>query len=646
MASQARSSLQGRSLEDIHRSVLVPKKGWKQLFAFAGPAFLVSVGYMDPGNWGADIQAGSSFGFRLLWVLVMSNLMALLLQGLATRLGVVTGRDLAQACRDSYARPTVLVLWLLSELAIAATDLAEVIGTIIALRLLFQFSYFTGLVIAALDTFLLLALQRRGVRALEAVTLILIAVIGGSFCVELFNFPPPWSALGRGFLPTLDPNHVSRSLYVAIAMLGATVMPHNLYLHSALVQTRDYPNSTDGRRRACKYYLLDSLLALNGAFFINAAILVLSATIFFPKEVETLTEAHSLLQRVWSKPWASGLFALALLASGQSSTLTGTLAGQIVMEGFVNLRLRPWLRRMVTRLIAIVPALMVIGLASRTSGGTSSPESVSVTDHRLLELLVLSQVILSLQLPFAIIPLVQFTSDRRRMGEFASRVWLKICAWSCALIVLGLNLFLICFQMTEWGRILQESGWSPWWVYGTLGPLTLALLAFLGWMSASPFLVSPVEKTVEPAVPVLGAIHYRRIGVAVEFEGSDDAVLEQGLALARDHQAELVVLHVVEGLGASYLGAETRDQESRIDESRMEQMVNHLRQAHPRTEGYLGYGDPPEQLVRLAEEQALNLLVLGTHGHRFFADLALGQTVSPLLHRLTIPVLVVPAAQR
>jgi manganese transport protein len=341
--------------------VAIPRTWWRRFLAFSGPALLVSVGYMDPGNWGTDLSAGSQFRYRLIWVLLASNLMALLLQTLATRLGVVTGRDLAQACRETYPRGTVVGLWVLTEVAIAATDLAEVIGTIIGLKLLFGVPYLWGLAIAAGDTFLLLAVQRRGIRLLELLTLALVAVIAGSFVFEIVLARPDWAGVVRGFVPGFDPGKFGDSLYVAISMLGATVMPHNLYLHSALVQTRDFARTGEGKRLACRYNFFDSLLALNGAFFINSAILVLAAASFSHK-VESLTEAHTLLHLVWGVQAASVLFAVALLASGQSSTMTGTLAGQVVMEGFVRLRLRPWARRMLTRCAAIVPALLVLTL--------------------------------------------------------------------------------------------------------------------------------------------------------------------------------------------------------------------------------------------------------------------------------------------
>jgi manganese transport protein len=629
------------SLEEIHSSVPIPPRWWRRFLAFSGPAFLVSVGYMDPGNWGTDLSAGSRYGHRLLWVLLMSNVMALLLQGLAARLGVVSGRDLAQACRESYPRGTVWGLWVLTEIAIAATDLAEVIGTIIALKLLFNVPYLLGLAVAATDTLLLLALQRRGVRLLELLTLLLVAVIAGSFVVEIALARPDWAGVLRGFTPGLDPTSPGDSLYVAIAMLGATVMPHNLYLHSALVQTRDFGKTAEGKRLACRFNLLDSALALNGAFFINAAILVLAVATFHAHglKVEKLNDAHRLLGEVWGTTLASVLFAVALLASGQSSTLTGTLAGQVVMEGFVRLRVRPWVRRLLTRLAAIVPALLVLSLASADDGDSTA------VDERLLQLLVLSQAVLSFQLPFAIIPLVQFTSDRRRMGAFANPAWLKALAWLCAVVVVVLNVVLIGLQMGEWAEAAEKAGWDGLWVYGTVGPVGIGLAGFLVWVALLPR-YRPREEGPAPVVaPKLSEVRYRHIGVAVEFAGADNAVLAQAAAVARAHEAPLLLIHVVEGPGADFYGEATDDQESRADRLRMGEMVGHLREQGLHAEGELGYGDPAGELVRLAREQQLDFLVLGTHGHRFFADLALGQTVSPVLHRLQIPILVVPSTK-
>jgi manganese transport protein len=628
-----------RSLEDIHHSVPIPPRSrWRRFLAFSGPAFLISVGYMDPGNWGTDLEAGSKYGYRLLWVLLLSNFMALLLQSLASRLGIVTGKDLAQTCRESYPRWMSVPQWILCEVAIAACDLAEVIGTVIALKLLFHLPYGWGLIIAAGDTFLLLALQRRGVRVLELVTLGLIGIIACSFIGEIVMARPVWSDVMRGLIPGLDtstPEAFSGSLYVAIGMLGATVMPHNLYLHSALVQTRAFPQSLDGKAQACKYNLIDSLLALNGAFFVNAAILILSVCSFYATghDVGSLEDAHHLLQGVWGTTLAGFLFAIALLASGQSSTLTGTLAGQVVMEGFVQLRVKPSVRRMVTRLVAIVPAMVVIALAGHTQ--LLSAKSV---DKQLLGLLILSQVVLSFQLPFAIVPLVQSTSDPQRMGVFASRGWLKAFAWMCSLVVVALNGVLIYGQMKEWAGEVS----NPWWIYGTVGPVAVVLAAFLGWIALYPFFARRQEISVPAVVRELPTVGFNRIGVAVELKGTDSAVLAQAAALARAHGALLVALHVVEGTAADLLGPEADDQESRSDRRRMRELLDHLHRDGLEARGVLGYGTPADEITRIVQAEQLDLLVTGTHGHGFLADLALGRTVSPLLHRLSIPVLVVP----
>lgn len=636
-----------RSLEEVHGTVPIPASWWRRFFAFSGPALMVSVGYMDPGNWGTDLSAGSKYGYQLLWVLLMSNLMALLLQTLATRLGIVAGRDLAQACRERYPRRTGVGLWLLAEVAIIATDLAEVIGTIVGLKLLFGVPYLWGLGICALDTFLLLALQRRGVRLLELVTLVLVSIIAGSFVYEIILARPDIAQVIRGFAPGLAAHDKIGSLYVAIGMLGATVMPHNLYLHSALVQTRAFTPDEAGKRLACKYNFFDSLLALNAAFFVNASIVVLAAAAFHARgeEVETLQKAYTLLDGIWGPLGAAVLFAVALLASGQSSTMTGTIAGQVVMEGFIRLRIQPWMRRLITRSAALVPALVVLGLTELgTTPTAAGSDPITPSDQRLMQMLVLSQVTLSFQLPFAIIPLVQLTSDRRRMGPFASGPLVQVLAWASAVIVVGLNVTLIGMSVAEWAEHLEEGAHSPWWAYGTGGPLSLLLGAFLVWVTAYPYLKREAPAEGEAAaMPPLGEVRYRRIGVAVEFAPADEAVLAHALALARLQAAPLVLIHVVEGPVAAYYGPQTDDKESRQDRADMDRLVAHVRAAGLQAEGALGYGSPPAELIRLAGERGLDLLVMGTHGHRLLADLALGATVSPVLHRGAVPVLVVPA---
>lgn len=427
------------SLAEVYRSI--PVSGltwWRKLLAFAGPGYLVAVGYMDPGNWATDLAGGSQFGYTLLSVILMSNLMAVLLQGLASKLGIVTGRDLAQACRDHYSRPVTYALWVLCEIAIAACDLAEVIGTAIALELLFGLPLPWGVCITGLDVLLVLYLQNKGFRWLEVLVITLIATVGLCFLFELFVARPDLGGVARGFLPNADIVRNQDMLYIAIGILGATVMPHNLYLHSSIVQTRKYDETTTGKREAVRYAFVDSTIALSFALFINAAILIVAAATFHSTgntQVSEIQDAYKLLTPLLGVKIASGVFALALLASGQNSTLTGTLAGQIVMEGFINLRLRPWLRRLITRAIAIVPAVIV---------------AILYGEHGTAQLLILSQVILSLQLSFAVFPLVMFTSDRLKMGSFVNPRWLKTAAYVVAVTIAVLNVWLLFQTGREW----------------------------------------------------------------------------------------------------------------------------------------------------------------------------------------------------
>ncbi len=416
------------SLPEVHNTIPVPQGlgFWRKLLAFSGPGYLVAVGYMDPGNWATDLAGGSKFGYTLLSVILISNLMAILLQSLCARLGIVTGRDLAQACRDHYSKPVAIALWLLCEIAVCACDLAEVIGSAIALNLLFGLPLIWGVCLTALDVLAILYLQNRGFRYLEALVITLILTIGGCFLAEIIFSRPDIAAVLGGFVPKFEIIRNPEMLYIAIGILGATVMPHNLYLHSSIVQTRKYEQTAGGKAEAIKFATLDSTIALMFALFINAAILIVSAATFHgtAHAVAEIQDAHKLLSPVLGVTVASAIFAIALLASGQNSTLTGTLAGQIVMEGFINLRLRPWLRRLITRLIAIVPAVICIALYGESGTG---------------KLLVLSQVVLSLQLPFAVVPLILFTSDRKKMGEFASPMWVKALAWLTAAIIIALN---------------------------------------------------------------------------------------------------------------------------------------------------------------------------------------------------------------
>jgi manganese transport protein len=421
------------SLPEVHGTVSVPEGAsvWRKMLAFAGPGYLVAVGYMDPGNWATDIAGGARYGYTLLSVIMISNLMAILLQALSARLGIAAGRDLAQACRDSYSRPVVIGLWLLAEVAIAACDLAEVLGAAIALQLLFGLPLLPGVLLTSLDVLIVLYLQQHRFRYVEGLVVLLILGIAGAFAFELWLSKPAIGGVLAGFVPSAEIVRNPDMLYIALGILGATVMPHNLYLHSSIVQTRKYGDSVAARQSAIRYATADSTVALSSALFINAAILIVAAATFHGtgyENVANIEDAYKLLAPMLGTSLASTLFALALLFSGQNATITGTLAGQIVMEGFVNIRVRPWLRRLITRLIAIVPAVIVIALYGEGSTGT---------------LIILSQVILSLQLPFAVVPLVRFTSDRRKMGPFVAPRWVQAIAWPVAVVIAALNVYLL-----------------------------------------------------------------------------------------------------------------------------------------------------------------------------------------------------------
>ncbi len=431
-ASESRPAQQA-SLPEVHRSVVIPVTAsfWRKLFAFSGPGFLIAVGYMDPGNWATDLSGGAQFGYTLLSVVLVSNLMAILLQHLSVKLGIATGRDLAQACRDHYSTPTVWFLWILCEIAIAACDLAEVVGSAIALQLLFGIPLVWGCVITALDVVAVLFLQSKGFRYIETLVIVLIATIAACFTLELIFSKPHFGPLLMGFLPSPEILKNQDMLYVAIGIIGATVMPHNLYLHSSIVQTRKYEQSHGGKREAIKFATIDSTVALMFALLVNGGILALAAAVFHwsgHQDVAQIQDAYKLLSPLLGVGAAGILFAVALLASGQNSTLTGTLAGQVVMEGFVNIRLRPWMRRLLTRLIAIVPAVCIIGFFG---------------EGKTTQLLVASQVVLSMQLGFAVWPLMRFTSEKAKMNGFANPAWLKILGWTTAAIIIILNVKLL-----------------------------------------------------------------------------------------------------------------------------------------------------------------------------------------------------------
>ncbi len=621
-----------RSLSEVHRSVSIPPtQWWKRLFAFAGPAYMVSVGYMDPGNWATDIAGGSQFGYKLLWVLVMSNAMAILLQTLSARLGLVTGRDLAQACHDSYPPLVRYVLFVLCEIAIAACDLAEVVGSAIGLNLLLGIPVLWGVVITGFDVLLLLAIQRFGVRKMEGFILALVSTIGVCFIIEVFLSKPSAGEITLGFVPgPLGP----KELYVAVGILGATVMPHNLYLHSALVQSRDVRRSREAVSEACRFNLIDSAIGLNCAFFVNAAILIVAAAAFWTRghPVQELQEAHSLLELTLGTVVAPYAFAVALLCAGQSSTVTGTLAGQITMEGFLRFRVRPWMRRLITRSLAITPAVAVI---------------LSVGEKGLYDLLILSQVVLSLQLSFAVVPLVKFTGSRQKMGPFVNRAWVQWLAWGVAAIIMALNAKLVYDEVGEW---IEAAGPWGWLVAEVVIPPALALAGLLAW------LVFRREEIAAPAIPVSAAEvaahaaglqrRFKRIGVALEARPTDAAMLAEAVALAKVHGAELVLMHVVEGVGGQWYGAQTGDTESREDEAYLEGLARRLRddlagEGVPGVRAVLGFGDVPRQIVALGREQGVDLLVLGGHGHRGLMDWFLGQTIPGVRHGMDIPMLTV-----
>ena len=624
-----------RSLDEVHGTVGVGQAGlFKRLFAYLGPAYLVSVGYMDPGNWATDLEGGARFGYALIWVLLMSNLMAVLLQTLSARLGVVTGHDLAQACRAEYPRGVNAILWLLAEIAIAATDLAEVLGTIIALKLLFDMPMLIGCAVTAFDTFILLYVQRLGIRRMEGVILALVATIGLCFLIQIVLAKPEPAAVLAGLRPTLPPG----ALFVAIGILGATVMPHNLYLHSALVQTRRIGPDRESKRQACRYNLIDSAIALNAAFFVNAAILVLSAAVFHAngQEVATIEDAHELLPRFLHNV-APYLFGVALLCAGQSSTLTGTLAGQIVMEGYLHLRIAPWLRRLVTRMLALLPAVIVIGLTGEGS-----------THH----LLVLSQVVLSLQLSFAVIPLIHFTSNRRHMGEFATPIWAQVLAWITAAIIAGLNGKLVLDKAAEWTTAATRSGMhvgpvpAAWLVGGATYGLFAATCGLLAYVTLRPlFRRSPSWKPVPPVhfdwAEALRPRPLKTIGVALEHTEADTEIMNRALSLAHPGETRLVLLHVVDTPIAGVYGEASGDRHSEADGVYLDGLVDALVRKGYAADSALLYGpDRAGQLVARLKRQPVDLLVVGSHGHGLVRDLLFGQTVDKVRHGLDIPMLI------
>ncbi len=622
------NKIQDNSLSEVHESVDIGTKkiGWRKAFAFFGPAYLVSVGYMDPGNWATDLAGGSQFGYSLIWVLLMSNLMALLLQSLSTRLGIVRGRDLAQANREAYPRYINFALYVLAEIAIAACDLAEVLGMAIGIQLLTGLPLIWGVSITILDTFLLLFLQQLGIRKMEAFIIGLVAIVALSFLFQILLAAPPISAIAGGLIPSIPSN---RALYIAIGIIGATVMPHNLYLHSALVQTRKIQKTREGIKQALKWNLIDSTIALNIAFFVNAAILILAAKVFFSTgrtNVAELKEAHGLLAGLLGTKLAPILFAVALIAAGQSSTVTGTLAGQIVMEGYLHLRINPWMRRLLTRLLAIIPAVIVI---------------LVFGENKVDSLLILSQVILSLQLGFAIIPLIHFVSDKKTMGTFVIKPYIKALSWLIAIILVYLNVRMIANEVLGF---FSSTGNVAWKIIIVLG--ALAFTALIIYITLFPFFRKKkitVPAPLHPESKVLAPLQipsYNKIAIALDFSLNDQKLLAHAISQGKANTRYLLI-HVVESASARFLGKDSDDLETRTDEERLQQYILQLEKSGFSAEGKLGFRDRAKEIARLVREENADMLIIGAHGHSGIKDWIYGETIESVRHELKIPVLIV-----
>jgi manganese transport protein len=618
-----------KSLEEVNASVnTTGKSKWRNFLAFIGPAYMISVGYMDPGNWATDIAGGSQFGYSLIWVLVMSNLIALLLQSHCARLGIVAGKDLAQASRETYPGFINLFLYGLAEIAIAACDLAEVIGMAIGIHLLFpSVSIFSGVCITVLDSFLLLFLLNKGIRKLEAFIISLVALIGASFLIQLIIAKPHMSEIAKGLIPGIENKD---ALYIAIGIIGATVMPHNLYLHSSLVQTRNFRRNKEDIKKALRFNLIDSTVALNLALFVNAAILILAAASFFEKGLHNVSEiqdAHRLLEPMLGSALAPVLFAVALIAAGQSSTITSTLAGQVVMEGYLKLRLQPWIRRLITRLLAIVPALITISILGDESTG---------------QMLILSQVVLSMQLGFAVIPLIHFVSDKNKMGEFSIPLWQKIASWLAAGIIVILNILLV-YSFVE--DLLINSS-NPVLISFTLVPFCIFCVGVLLYISFVPFFKQHLQHKkqhfhgkLEPLV-FNQLKPYETIGITVDFGKSDEKAINKALMIGGKN-ARYILFHVLESTNAVVYGEEAFDMEHEHDYQYLKTYAEMIEAQGYRCEIMLGFGTPKTAIPELVRKHQCDLLVMGTHGHKTIKDLLLGATIEGVRHNISIPLLVV-----
>ncbi|ASU35322.1 Nramp family divalent metal transporter [Mucilaginibacter xinganensis] len=622
------SNKPANSLANVHSSVNPEgKTGWKRVLAFLGPAYLVSVGYMDPGNWATDIAGGSAFGYRLIWVLFASNLIALLLQSLSARLGIVRGLDLAQASKNAYPRFVNFCLYLLAQIAIIACDLAEIIGMAIGLQLLFHLPLIWGVSLTITDTVLMLFLMNKGMRKLEAFIMSMIFIIGVSFLIEMFIVGPDLAGVAKGFIPG---NLSGSALYIAIGIIGATVMPHNLYLHSSLVQTRQITRTDEGIRSSIKFNLFDTVIALNLAFIVNAAILILAAAAFYKNgyfKVAEIQDAYKLLEHIFGAI-APTLFAIALIASGQSSTITGTLAGQIIMEGHINLRIEPWLRRLLTRVLAIVPAVFTIIYFGESGLGS---------------LIILSQVVLSLQLGFAVIPLIHFTSNKKRMGKFAISLKVKVLAWASAVLIVGLNAKLVYQQIGDW--ITQYPSSAPW-IYILVTPLVVGIGVLLLYVFLRPILFKHNDEparvphglasTIENVEPIT----YHNIAVTIDFSTNDTDCIRNAI-MQGGKRAHYTLIHIVETAGARYYGTEVMDHETQSDVDNLDIYVNALIKLGYKAKAQIGYGSAASSIAKIVNGDDIDFIVMGSHGHRALKDLIFGTTVNTVRHLVNVPVLVV-----
>ncbi|NTE01426.1 iron/manganese transporter [Agrobacterium tumefaciens] len=614
------------SLSEVHQSVNTSKrKGWRRILAFIGPAYLISVGYMDPGNWATDLAGGSKFGYQLIWVLLMSNLIALLLQSLSARLGIVRGLDLAQASKQAYPRWANIPLFGLAQTAIIACDLAEIIGMAIGLQLLFGLPLIWGISITIFDTILLLFLLNKGMRAMEGFIVSMVFIVGISFLVEMFIVEPSLKEIAKGFEPSILNGD---ALYIAIGIIGATVMPHNLYLHSSLVQTRKIERTNKGIKEALKFNLIDTTVALNLAFFVNAAILILAAAAFYKNglhEVAEIQDAHKLLSNIFGNI-APTLFAIALIAAGQSSTVTGTLAGQIIMEGHINLRIQPWLRRLITRLLAIIPSFFTI---------------LHYGDDALGGLLVLSQVVLSLQLGFAVIPLIHFNSDKNLMKDFAIKTWVKVLAWASAVTIIALNVKLVIEEISGWAKDANN-----WWIYVIVVPALIFIVFLLLYVFFHPLIEKKNrERQMVPHgnaldIGKIEKISYNRIGIAVDFSKNDGNTIRHAL-IQGGKDAHYYLIHVVETAAARYHGQEVMDHETESDAKNLEKYRVNLEDLGFDSTPFIGFGSTAKAIAEISNKNELELLVMGAHGHKGLKDLIFGTTVNSVRHKVNIPVLII-----